>query len=139
MGSLNKTKQQKGNHLTQSFPFNLDPLRIKIIGSCYLILSMTRRDSVCKEERTQCNTWVLNHRQPRRALPQAHTHRLLSWLFPISSCFQVKVTQQVCYGISRLVQSLFARQLFLNLQCLTYATSDIHSRQLTRINYRKCN
>lgn len=78
MGPLNKLKKKKkkgNNPLTWSFTFKLDPLIIKIIGNCYLLLSMTRRDLVRKEERTQSNTWVFHHRQPRTALPQAHTHR----------------------------------------------------------------
>lgn len=80
-------KKKRSSPLTWSFTFNLGPLRIKITGRSYSLFSMTRRDSVCKEERTQSNRWVLYHRQPRTALPQAHTHTVPSCLFPTPSCF----------------------------------------------------
>lgn len=85
IGPLN-LKKKKSNPLTWSFTFNLHPLRIKIIGSCYLLLSMTRRYSVC-EEKEFTTMWVLHHRQTRTALPQAYTHTVSSCLFPTSSSF----------------------------------------------------
>ena len=64
-------------------------------------------------------------------LPPPHTFQVLS---------ESDVTQQVCYGISRLLQSLFARQFFLSPQCLSSATSNIQSSsQLTMNNYYKFN